>query len=298
MMTKMTRVAVLCGVSLWLLFPAAQAQLGRCGGRPPMRNSNRYFLRGRQVEGERIETEMRTASGIVDGGGSLSPAWFCSPPATRRMGNTPTTSSCRRRSGWAESASARRLRLWMDPGRSWRYAERALPCGSDREAGWDHRGASDRELQPRRGLHIWPPDDKAMIQISPVCYPLRAGQRAIERENELVNRAAPPRWEPLSGIAAMVAPSAPARSFSEHFLDLLWTRVPHPFRVFCGMGGIPNQVPVYTISETLYLRKCSGRDLTLAAAATNLHLLGDTARSKIHLYWLPCRSHSALLPSS
>jgi hypothetical protein len=165
MKTKITRVAVLCAASLLLLFPPAQAQ------RPAWRQATDAELESvlpsrAQVESERIETEMRTASGIVNGRGQyiagvvLLTAGYSAEgkyshylivQAPIQLGGIllqPGDYAF----GWTRAAAEDTLSVHFHVAATGKLVGTA-------EA---HRIVSSSRVE---SLHIWPPDDKAMIQI-------------------------------------------------------------------------------------------------------------------------------------
>ena len=175
MRRDLTRKLVFTGLILLLLSPLAQAQ--RTAWRQATDAELASLLPARaQVVTEHIETEMRTASGIVNGRGQfiagvvLITAGYSAADkyshylivqAPVSIGGVELKPG-KYVLGWVRTGDALNVRLYE--------AATGAPVGST-EA---HRIAGSSRVE---SLHIWPPSGKALIQIGRFGIPYKLGEK-------------------------------------------------------------------------------------------------------------------------
>jgi len=169
------KCAVLCGALLWAL--ALQAPAQRTAWRQATQGELAAVVPSRApVENEHIETEMRTASGIVDERGHfiagvvLITAGYSADgkyshylivQAPIRIGNFKLKPG-EYAFGWTRAETGESLRVHFNVA-----ATGALVGTADA-----HRIIESTRLE---SLHIWPPDEKSSIQIGRFGIPYKLG---------------------------------------------------------------------------------------------------------------------------
>ena len=177
MTMKTVGITVFCGVFLGLLAPRVQAQKATWRQATPAELASVLPSRA-PVESEHIETEMRTASGIVDEHGRfiagvvLITAGYSAEgkyshylivQAPVEIGGIALKPG-QYAFGWSREAGGDTLTVHFN-----RAATGALVGTTDA-----HRIAGPGRVE---SLRIWPPDDKSMIQIGRFGIPYKVSER-------------------------------------------------------------------------------------------------------------------------